>query len=143
MRGTFDQAIEGVRNVPFIPATRWLSELRGDFLHNGKWVKNLSAHLEMDHTFKQNKPFTPYETETATPGYTLLNAGLSANIVRNNKTLFSIYFNALNLGNVAYQNHLSRLKYTDVNTFTGRQGVYNTGRNFSFKINIPLSIIEP
>jgi len=143
VRGTFDDAIEGVRNVPFIPATRWISEVRGSFLHNGKWIRNLSAHVEADHTFKQDKAFTPYETETPTPGYTLLNAGLSANVVHGTKTLFSLYFNALNLGDVAYQNHLSRLKYTDVNRATGRQGVFNTGRNFSVKINIPLAIIEP
>ena len=38
----------------------------------------------------------------------------------------------------AYQNHLSRLKYTDINYVTGRMGVYNMGRNLSVKINVPL-----
>mgnify|MGYP001555125252 CR=1 FL=1 len=56
-----------------------------------------------------------------------------------NKTLFSVYFLGNNLNDVAYQNHLSRLKYTDVNPLTGRQGVFNMGRSFSFKLNIPLS----
>jgi iron complex outermembrane receptor protein len=46
---------------------------------------------------------------------------------------------ALNLGDVAYQSHLSRLKYTDVNLATGRTGVFAMGRNFSVKVNIPLS----
>ena len=39
---------------------------------------------------------------------------------------------------VAYQNHLSRLKYAAVNNVTGRQGVFNMGRNFSVKVNVPL-----
>jgi iron complex outermembrane receptor protein len=39
----------------------------------------------------------------------------------------------------AYQNHLSRLKYAAVNNATGRAGVYNMGRNFSVKVNVPLS----
>lgn len=55
------------------------------------------------------------------------------------KILFSLYFNALNLADVAYQNHLSRLKYAPLNRVTGRQGVFNVGRNYSFKINIPLT----
>ncbi len=142
VRGTFDEAIEGVRNIPFIPATRWISELRGDFLATGKKLRNVSAHIELERTFSQNKPFTPYETETATPGYSLINAGISTNVIHKNKTLFSLYLNAMNLGNTTYQNHLSRLKYTALNERTGRMGIYNVGRNFSLKINVPFSLIK-
>jgi iron complex outermembrane receptor protein len=46
---------------------------------------------------------------------------------------------AENLLNRAYQNHLSRLKYTDVNNVTGQQGVFNKGRNIVFKLLIPIS----
>ena len=46
--------------------------------------------------------------------------------------------NAQNITDVAYQNHLSRLKYLDENPLTGRMGVYNMGRNFSVKVNVPL-----
>jgi iron complex outermembrane receptor protein len=102
-------------------------------------MKNLALHFEVDHTFDQNKPFTAFHTETPTPGYTLLNASVSTDFVRKNKTLFSLYFLGNNLGDVAYQSHLSRLKYTDVNPVTGRQGVFNMGRNFMVKLNIPLS----
>ena len=139
VRGQFATPIEGTNNVPFIPATKWISELRGEFLKNGKSFKNLSLHFEVDHTFSQNKPFTAFSTETATPAYTLLNASISTDVVRKNKTLFSIYFLGNNLSDVAYQNHLSRLKYTDVNAVTRRQGVFNTGRNFMVRLNIPLS----
>jgi iron complex outermembrane receptor protein len=140
VQGRFQDAIEGTKNVPFVPATRLISELRAEFLTKGKTFRNLSLHFEADHTFSQEHPFTAYSTETATQGYTLLNAALSANVIARNKTLFSLYFNATNLGDVAYQSHLSRLKYTDVNLATGRQGVFNTGRNFSVKVNIPLNI---
>ncbi|MGZ3938127.1 MAG: TonB-dependent receptor [Flavisolibacter sp.] len=139
VRATFTDPIEGIRNVPFIPATRWLSELRAEVLKKGKTFRDLSLYFETDHTFSQDKPFTAYGTETATSGYTLLNAGITANINRKDKTLFSLYLLGNNLGDVAYQNHLSRLKYTDVNPLTGRQGVFNTGRNFSIKLNIPLA----
>jgi iron complex outermembrane receptor protein len=139
VRGAFKDPIEGTKNVPFIPATRWLSELRAELLPKGKGVRNLSFYFDVDHTFRQNKPFTAYNTETATSAYTLMSAGISTNIVSKDKTLFSIYLLGSNLSDVAYQNHLSRLKYTDVNPLTGRQGVFNMGRNFSIKLNIPLS----
>lgn len=139
VRGRFSEPIAGLKDMPFIPATRWISELRTELLRSGKTFKNLALSFEVDHTFDQNHPFTAYQTETATPGYTLLNAGVSTNVVHRNKILFTLYFNGMNLADVAYQNHLSRLKYTDVNPVTGRQGVFNTGRNFSIKLNIPLS----
>ncbi|MBE7169765.1 MAG: TonB-dependent receptor [Williamsia sp.] len=138
VNGRFGQSIEGTRNVPFIPATRWITELRAELLPQGKKMRNLSLYVEADNTFSQNKPFTAYATETATKGYTLLNAGITTNIRSGNKTLFSMYLIGNNLTDVAYQNHLSRLKYTDVNPVTGRQGVFNTGRNVVFKINVPL-----
>jgi iron complex outermembrane receptor protein len=139
VRGKFNEETGGEKDMPFIPATKWISELRAEVLSDGKSLKNLSLNFEVNHTFPQNHPFTAYETETATPGYTLLNAGISGNVNLKNKTLFSIYFNAMNLADVAYQSNLSRLKYTDVNLVSGRQGVFNMGRNFSIKLNIPLS----
>lgn len=140
VRGQFATPIEGTNDVPSIPATKWISEWRAALLKNGKSLKNLSLHFELDHSFAQNRPFTAYATETATPAYTLLNAGLSTDIVHGDKVLFSLYFLGNNLADVAYQDHLSRLKYTDVNAVTGRQGVFNTGRNFMIKLNIPLSL---
>jgi iron complex outermembrane receptor protein len=97
------------------------------------------VRFEADHNFRQNRPFYAYNTETETPSYTLLNAGAGADVRSKKKTVFSIHFTALNLADKAYQNHLSRLKYTDVNNVTGRQGVFNSGRNFSVKLNVPFS----
>jgi iron complex outermembrane receptor protein len=139
VRGKFSTSIAGVKDMPFIPAPRWISELRAELLPSGKTIRNMSVNFEINHSFNQDHPFTAYETETATKGYTLLNAGFSGNIVSKNKTIFSIYLNAINIGDVAYQSNLSRLKYTDVNPVTSRQGVFNMGRNFSIKLNVPLS----
>jgi iron complex outermembrane receptor protein len=71
----------------------------------------------------------------------LLNAGFGADFVnKKDQTLFSISFSAMNLADVAYQNHLSRLKYAEENQATGRTGVFNMGRNFSIKLNVPLTV---
>lgn len=135
----FKDATGGSKNIPFVPAARLLSELRGDFLHKGKLFRNLSLNLEVDRTFDQNHAFTAYNTETPTPGYTLLNAGIGVDVVSKNKALFSVYLQGNNISDVAYQNHLNRLKYTAENPVTGRMGVFNMGRNFSIKVNVPLS----
>lgn len=139
VRARFTQAIDGSTNVPFIPAARYLSELRGNFLSKGKSLKNVYVMLDADYTFKQSHPFTGYNTETPTNDYLLFNAGIGADIAHNGKTLFTIALAGNNLGNLAYQNHLNRLKYLDINNVTGRQGVYEMGRNFSIKVNVPLS----
>jgi iron complex outermembrane receptor protein len=139
VRGQFAESFEGSSNIPFIPAARLLSELRGNFKSLSKIFKNYYAKIELDNTFSQNSIFTAYHTETATNGYALLNAGMGGDVQHNGKTLCSIYISANNLTDVAYQNHMSRLKYTDVNHITGRQGVFNIGRNFALKVNVPLS----
>ncbi len=140
VRGMLKEKIEGTNNLPFIPAAKLLTELRGDFKKVGKSISNLYAKIEMDNTFKQSKAFTAFDTETATPGYTLFNAGIGTDInCKNGKKLFTVNFSANNIGDVAYQSHLSRLKYAAQNVVTGRNGVYNMGRNFSVKVNVPLS----
>ena len=139
VRGKFNQPIDGSDNLPLIPAARLISELHGVFFENGKLFRNVSLKLEMDNTFTQKKFFAGYDTETATPGYTLWNSGISFDLVSKQKTLFNLYFNIINMGDVAYQSHLSRLKYAAENVITGRRGVFNAGRNFSIKLNVPLS----
>jgi iron complex outermembrane receptor protein len=54
--------------------------------------------------------------------------------------LAEFYISADNLLNKAYQNHLSRLKYADEDVVTGRRGVYNMGRNITFKIVVPIAL---
>ena len=139
VRGRFDESVDGSDNLPSIPAARYLAELKANFTKGQKALRNFYALVELDNTFKQNKPFTGFNTETATPGYALLHAGIGADIFRKDKTLFSVHVAANNLTDEAYQNHLSRLKYASVNNVTGRQGVFNTGRNFSVKVNVPFS----
>lgn len=139
VRGQLNEAQDGSKNLPFIPAARLINELRGDFLKKGKSIRNLYVKIELDNTFAQNQPFTGFNTETKTAGYSLLNAGLGGDVAAKGKTLFSLFFTANNISDVAYQNHLSRLKYAPENLVTGRTGVFNMGRNYSIKVNVPLS----
>jgi iron complex outermembrane receptor protein len=138
VRGQLKEAVDGSKNLPFIPAARLINEVKVDLLKKGKIVRDVFLTAELDNTFDQKHPFTGFNTETATKGYSLFNAGFGGDIRSKNKTLFTLLFSANNIMDVAYQNHLSRLKYTAVNAVTGRMGVFNMGRNFSMKLNIPL-----
>ncbi|WP_246269414.1 TonB-dependent receptor [Chitinophaga oryzae] len=139
VRGTALNATDSTKNLPNIPAARWLSELKGKFKKVGGPLRNAYVGVQMDMNFAQNDVFSAYQTETSTGSYTLLNAGLGSEFVnKHNRTLFSLHFAVNNIGDVAYQNHLSRLKYAPVNEVTGRNGVFNVGRNFSVKLAIPI-----
>ena len=140
--GKLKEQIEGTKNLSFIPAPKLLTELRGDFKNLSPSFKNFYVKIEVENTFRQSHPFTAYNTETTTGAYTLMNAGIGTDIVnKKGLTVFNINFIATNIADIAYQNHLSRLKYAAENMATGRTGVYNMGRNFSLKLNIPLSIV--
>lgn len=128
---------DSLRNLPFIPAPNYKGGLKAYFSKVGGWFENAYARFGVEHYFTQDRFFAAYETETATPAYTLLNAGVGGDInafSHDSKAKLSLFLSVENLANIAYQSHLSRLKYAPVNPLTGRQGVYNMGRNFSVKV---------
>lgn len=126
---------DSTKYLPFIPAPRYRGVLKADFKELNKTFTNAYIKFGVDYYFQQDQYFKAYNTETGTPAYTLLSAGLGANVNARKKSNFmSIYLSAENLADVAYQSHLSRLKYAPVNPATGRNGVFNMGRNFSIKL---------
>lgn len=138
VRGIRVNGTDSTRDLPRIPAGRLITELGFNFPHTGHTFQKIFLNIELNNTFAQNHFLSAYRTETATPGYTLLNIEAGTDVVnKNKKTIFSFYFSVKNLANVAYQDHLSRLKYLPVNYVTGRQGIFNMGRNFSFKVVVP------
>ncbi len=142
VRGTLLNQPEDSRNLPFIPAPVWVSDLKFELGNPVKWMNQAYLKIGMDKTWAQNHVYSAFDTETKTPGYTLLNAGFGSDFVFGHKSRFSLYISANNLANVAYQSHLSRLKYTGINPATGRTGIYNMGRNISFKLLIPIDFSD-
>ncbi len=139
--GKLKEKLDGSGNLPFIPAPRLLTEFRGDFKSLNRNIKNVYLKFEIENTFRQANAFTGYNTETATGAYTLLNGGAGADWVnKKGKTILNLHLVAANLADIAYQHHLSRLKYAPENMATGRNGVFNMGRNFSVKLNIPIRV---
>ena len=128
------------RYLPFTPPARWSSELKFELTHGKKYLlDNAYAAIAMSCHFRQNHYYMTDNTETATPAYALWSISAGADIIFHKKKVAEIYLIADNITNKAYQSHLSRLKYADVNNATGRQGVYNMGRNIILKLFIPIN----
>ena len=142
--------------LPFTPAPRWTSELKWELMHHAHTTVGRHQHhaipahrLKLNNLFvsagiecylKQSHIYRADETETETPSYTLLNLQAGTDIQIGSKKLAEFYIIADNLLDKAYQNHLSRLKYADFNAVTGRQGVFNMGRNITMKLIIPIDL---
>jgi len=136
-----EQKNENKKYLPFIPAARIQSELRANVKNINKWMTDFFFKIELNQFLEQNNVLLENGTETPTPSYALWNIGMGTDVVnKKGIDLFSFYFSLNNIFDKAYQNHLSRLKYAAENPATGRTGVYGMGRNFSFKIIIPVSI---
>ena len=144
-------ADEEAKYLPMTPAPRWTSELKYEITHHGHTTANIQHHshsalfnnayvaLGLECNLAQNHYYKVDDTETRTPGYALLSLSAGTDLNIRHKKVAELYVTADNLLNRAYQSHLSRLKYGDINEKTGRQGVYNMGRNVVFKLIIPIS----
>ena len=138
VHATLQDQPDSSRYLPLTPPFRWTSGIKTEFGNIRGYLENLYLKIGFDWYARQNNYFAAYGTETATPGYFLLNMGAGTDVVWGDKTRFSLYVSAGNLTNTAYQSHLSRLKYAATNNATGRNGIFNMGRNVSFKLVIPI-----
>lgn len=135
VRATQKNQNDSMKYLPFIPAPHYHSGIKVEFKNLSKSISKLLFKFGVNHYFAQNKVYSAYDTETPTPAYTLLNAGIGASFNLFGKNDFiRLYLNGENLGDIAYQSHLSRLKYADTNPATGRNGVFDMGRNLSVKM---------
>ncbi len=98
-------------------------------------IKSPYIRMEADRYAVQKKYYAVQQTETGTPAYQLINAGIGCTINRQNNALATISINAENIFNITYQSHLNRLKYFEDYTSSpnGRSGIYDMGRNISLK----------
>ncbi|MCW3092403.1 MAG: TonB-dependent receptor [Ferruginibacter sp.] len=133
---------DSAKYLPFIPPLHTFSELRANIKKLSKGIGNAFVKMQLENYAAQKRAYLEFDTETPTPGYQLFNAGFGADITnRKGNTLFSFSFIGDNLFDVAYQSHLNRLKYFEdyPDDPRSRHGIYNMGRNFSLKFNVPLN----
>ena len=150
------------RYLPLTPPARLTAEVKWEFTHNGDHhaeaphhiheepdhhhlldhlLDNAYVSLGLSHHFRQDHYYRAYETETATPAYTLFNISAGTDILhKGGRKLCELHLIADNLFDRAYQSHLSRLKYAALNNVSGRRGIYNPGRNITIKAIFPIRI---
>ena len=118
--------LSGGNYLPFIPANKFHHQADVVFAGSQK-INSISFNVSVDNILAQTHPA---QFETATDGYSLVNAGASAVISKGKKDI-TISIAGNNLLNKNYYDHLSRFK---------DYFIHNIGRNIAININIPFTI---
>ena len=140
--GSGIQLSSGSKYLPFIPPLHTVTEIRVNLKKRFSFLGSVYMKTGIEYYARQNRIYSAYDTETPTPGYFLFNAGIGSEIFnKKGKVIADIDVLINNITNAAYQSHLSRLKYFEPypNNPSGRSGIYDMGRNISFKLTIPLN----
>ena len=130
----------GGEYLPLIPPARWVSSISQEIrIAAAASFPSIMAKAEMEYNATQNRFLALYQTETASPSYTLVHLSAMAFIRYGKDNQFQLQVQVNNLMNTTYQNNLSRLKYFEYYTASpnGHTGIYNMGRNFCAKIIMP------
>ncbi|RKR84149.1 iron complex outermembrane receptor protein [Mucilaginibacter gracilis] len=137
---------DSTRHLPYIPAPHLNSEVKFRFNdgHNSIF-KGTYVKFGLQHDWAQNNVYSAFYTELPSAQYTIFNAGVGTNLVnpKTGRTICSVYVNCTNLTNVAYADHLNLAQYflayngTPATVTQQNQGIYNMGRNISFKLIFP------
>ena len=141
--GNGTRITDSSKYLPFIPPLHTHTEIRVEFDKGIKHISSVYARVAMEYYAKQDRVYLADNTETPTPGYTLFDAGIGGDVTKKNgKVLCSIHLSVSNIFDLAYQSHLSRLKYFEPypNNPSGRSGIYNIGRNVSLKVIFPIEV---
>ncbi|MCZ4243438.1 TonB-dependent receptor [Pedobacter punctiformis] len=123
--------------LSFIPAASLRNELR--FEPKLKGTNDAYLSVGINSAFKQNRIDEEFETKTS--GYTLLNAGIGASF-NLGKQPIKLSVSANNLLNQKYYDALSRFKPGRFDSENPNLGVYNTGRNITFGLYIPFTLVK-
>ena len=126
------------RYLPLTPPARWTSDVKVELTHHARTLNNAYVAAGLECNLRQSHCYRADGTETPTPSYTLVNLSAGTDILLGGRKLCEVSLTVSNLFDRAYQSHLSRLKYADVNAATGRMGVFNMGRNVTFKLLFPI-----
>ena len=138
--------------LPFIPPAKLRLELTLKMKKLGNALSKPFIRLGMNYTFKQTHVYyqtqiysglpsgTPESQASLNPSspYGLFNAAIGTDFMMQGNKICTVVISCDNIFDVAYMDYMSRFKYYPVNGATNRVGVFNMGRNFSFKVLVPL-----
>ena len=137
---------DSTQHLPYIPAPHLNSEVKFRLpdTHNSI-LKGTYLKFGLQHDWAQNNVYSAFYTEIPSAQYTIFNAGVGTNLTnpRSGRVICALYVNCTNLTNVAYADHLNLAQYflanngSSVTVTKQSQGIYNMGRNISFKLVFP------
>ncbi len=139
-------ATDSTSHIPYTAAPHLTSEFK--FRVNDKRNAVLSQtffKVGLQHDWAQNNIYSALYTEVPSAAYTLFNVGFGTNFVnpKTGRVICSLFVNCTNLTNVAYADHLNLAQYFlaygggSVTVTRQNEGIYNMGRNISFKLVFP------
>lgn len=125
--------------LPLIPPLHLLSSVSQEFKFQSGAFSRLNIKAEVDINAAQKRYLGLNNTETSTPGYTLVNLSAGTTIQYSKTRSLQFQFQVNNLFDLAYQSNLNRLKYFEYYSKSpnGHLGIYNLGRNISVKAIVP------
>jgi iron complex outermembrane receptor protein len=140
-------AADSTDHIPWTPAPHLHSELK--YRLNDKSGSRLSGtyfRIGVAHYWQQNDIYSALYTEVPAAAYTLVDAGFGTRFVnrKSGRVFCSFYLNCTNLTNTTYADHLNLAQYfyavngNLVAVANQRQGVFNMGRDFTFKVIFPI-----
>lgn len=139
-------ATDSTSHLPWIPAPHLTSEVK---FRLNEWPNAILSQtyikLGMQHDWAQNDIYSAMNTEIPSAAYTLFNAGIGTSFInpKTNRVVCSLFINCNNLFNVGYADHLNLAQYflsyngQMVPVTRQKQGIYNMGRDVSFKLVFP------
>jgi iron complex outermembrane receptor protein len=141
-------AADSAGHIPWTPAPHLHSELK--FRLKDRPRSALGAtyfKIGLAQYWQQNNVYSALNTEVPSAAYTLVDAGIGTDFInrRSGRVICSFYLNSANLTNIAYADHLNLAQYFyaqngNIATVTNqRQGIFNMGRDFTFKVIFPFS----
>jgi iron complex outermembrane recepter protein len=121
--------------LPLIPPITWQGSIEKNWATGLPFIPNIQLTASWESAAAQNKYLALYGTETRTAAYSIFHLGFGTNLPLGGNKQLSIQCQINNLFDLAYQNHLSRLKYLEYyqSSPNGSSGIYNMGRNASLK----------
>lgn len=130
---------DSARYLPYTPPVRFTSELKAKSPVDFGRLSNAFFGINFKHCFRQDHVLLMAGTETPTAAYSLWGLSLGTDwLGKNGHRVCSLAINLENAFDVAYFDHLSRMKYIGYNPQDNRTGIYNPGRNLSFRLTVPI-----
>ena len=143
----FPNQTDSTQHVPWTPAPRLTTEIKFK-LTDRKTSILRRTYIEFGQAkyWAQNNIYSALYSEIPSLAYTLFNAGVGTNFVNptTGRVICSLYINCTNLFNIGYADHLNLAQYflayngSPVTVTQQSQGIYNMGRNVSFKLLFPI-----